>query len=258
MSGREVVLKAEARELTTRGKVNELRREGKIPAVLYGEKEKNVFLVVDSKEFYLATHTEHGEHAVISLQVNDGDKKKTRNVIVKETQIHPVSRNVLHVDFLQISLTQEIEVTVAVETTGLAQGVDVQGGVLDQVTREVKIKCLPTAIPDKIEIDVTSMNIGDSMKISDLKVSGKVEILEDPERIVATIIQPTIIEEKPSEEEVVEGEEGAAEPEVIEKGKKEAEGEGEAEAEGGKKGKPEAQGKPDAKDGDKQSDEKKK
>jgi len=221
----EVVLNAQLRENTTKGRTNQLRREGKLPAVLYGGKEPVLPVVIDQKEFLKALHTEHGENVIISLYVSGSGATASKTsekpvaVIIKEIQINPVTRDLLHIDLYRISLKEEIQVNVPLEIYGEAPGVEKSGGVLDHVVHEIAVKCLPTKIPDKIICDVSSLEAGETLTIKDLKIPQGVEVLDDMEKIVVSIIAPTIVEEKPVEEEVAPEE--AAEPEVIGKGKKE-------------------------------------
>jgi len=228
----EVILNVKKRETRTKGTVKKLRRGGKIPAVLYGKGEKNASLVLDAKEFLREiVHAERGENVIVSLRVEGADSKP-KNAIIKEIQIDPVKRNVIHVDFCEVSMTREIEISVPLVVIGNAVGVE-SGGVLDHIVREVKVKCLPANMPSKIEVDVTELKTGGTLKIKDLKLPPKVEILEQPENIIISIIAPTVLEEAPAAEAApVEGE--AAEPEVIGRKKKEEEGEEEGEAEEGK------------------------
>lgn len=231
----EVVLNVKTREVTTKGAVNELRLGGKIPAILYGNKEPTVPLIVNEKEFLKEIiQGERGENVIISLHLDDSENKP-KNAIIKEIQIDPVKRNIIHVDFCQVSMTQEIEVNVPIALIGTPVGVE-SGGVVDHIAREMKVKCLPTQIPEKVELDISSLKIGDTLKIKDLKIPVKVEVLEQPEAIVVSIIAPTVLEEKPPEEVV--GEE-AAEPEVIGKKKEEEEEKVEEKAEGKKEEKQE-------------------
>jgi len=231
----EVALNAQPREDTSRGMTHQLRREGKLPAVVYGGKDTVLSIVIDQKEFLKALHTEHGENVIISLYVSGSGgtvSKKGENpvpVIIKEIQINPVTRNLLHVDLYRISLKEEIQVNVPIEIYGEAPGVEKSGGVLDHVVHEIAVKCLPTKIPDKIICDVSSLEAGENLTVKDLKIPGGVEVLDDPEKIVVSIIAPTIVEEKPVEEEVAPEE--AAGPEVIGKGKKEEKEEEEREEE---------------------------
>jgi len=223
----EVVLNGQARENTTKGRTHQLRREGKLPAVLYGGKEPAIAIVIDQKEFLKALHTEHGENVIISLYISDSAASPSKTsekpvaVIIKEIQIDPIKRDFLHLDLCRISLREEIQVNVPIEIYGEAPGVEKSGGVLDHVVHEIAVKCLPMKIPDKIICDVSSLDVGETLTIKDLKIPRGVEVLEDPERIVVSIIAPTVVEAKPAEEEVAPTE--VSEPEVISKGKKEEE-----------------------------------
>lgn len=235
MAQEEVVLNVQPRENTTKGRTHQLRREGKLPAVLYGGKESALSIVIDQKEFLKALHTEYGENVIISLYISDstiGHTKTSENpvpVIIKEIQTDPVTRNLLHVDLYRISLREEIRVNVPIEIYGEAPGVKKSGGVLDHVVHEIAVKCLPTKIPDKVICDVSSLEVGETLTIKDLKIPRGVEVLDDPEKIVVSIIAPTVVvKEKPAEEVAPEE---AIEPEVIGKGKKEKEEEEEEEEE---------------------------
>jgi len=222
----EVVLNVQPRENTTKGRTHQLRREGKLPRVLYGGKESVLSIVINQKEFLKALHTEYGENVIISLYISNstiGHSKTSEKpvpVIIKEIQTDPVTRNLLHVDLYRISLREEIRVNVPIEIYGEAPGVKKSGGVLDHVVHEIAVKCLQTKIPDKIICDVSSLEAGEILTIKDLKIPRGIEILDDPEKIVVSIIAPTVVEEKPAEEVAPEE---AIEPEVIGKGKKEEE-----------------------------------
>ncbi|NIM03608.1 50S ribosomal protein L25 [bacterium] len=227
MAQEEVALNAQPRKNTAKGMTHQLRREGKLPGVLYGGKDPVLPIVIDQKEFLKALHTEHGENVIISLYVS-GSKtgvsrksEKPVSVIIKEIQVNPVTRNLLHVDLYRISLKEEIQVNVPIEIYGEAPGVEKSGGVLDHVVHEIAVKCLPTKIPDKIICDVSSLEAGETLTVKDLEIPQGIEVLDDPEKIVVSIIAPTVVEEKPVEEEVAPEE--VAEPEVIGKGKKEEE-----------------------------------
>jgi large subunit ribosomal protein L25 len=221
---KEVVLNAQPRDNATKGRNHQLRREGKLLAILYGGKEAALSIAIDQKEFIKTLHTEHGENVIIALYLSDsahGSSKageKPVPVIIKEIQIDPVTRNLLHVDLCRISLKEEIRVNVPIEIYGEAPGVEKGGGLLDHIVHEVLVKCLPTKIPDKIICDVSSLGVGETLTIKDLKIPKDVEVLDDPEKIVVNIIPPSVVEEKPAVE-VAPTE--ALEPEVIGKGKKE-------------------------------------
>ena len=216
---KEIVLHANTRKVGTKGELNAIRNEGMIPAVAYGGKKNNipivVPIVVKEKDFTNTIHTHQGMNVIISLNIKG--EKETRTVIVKEVQQDPISEDYIHIDFQEISLKEKIEVEVPIGVVGLAPGVQEEGGVLDQVVREIGIKCLPTKIPDKIVIDVSQLNIGDTLTIADLQIPRDVEVLEDRDKIVASVIPPTILEEPKPEEALAEE---MQEPEVIGKGKK--------------------------------------
>jgi len=228
---KEVVLHANTRKVGTKGELNVIRNEGMIPAIAYGAKKNSIPIVVKEKDFTNTIHAHQGMNVIISLNIKG--EKEPRNVIVKEVQQDPISEDYIHVDFQEISLKQEIEVEVPVEVIGAAPGVKEEGGVLDHIVREIGIKCLPTKIPDKIVVDVSQLNIGDTLTIADLPIPNDVEVLEAKDKIVVSVIPPTILEEPKPEEALAEG---IQEPEVIGKGKKVEEGEEAEEKEEAKEG----------------------
>jgi large subunit ribosomal protein L25 len=223
-----VPLNAQTREETGKKSTKALRKENLVPAVVYKEGKKTVHLRINERDLYNALHTKAGENALINLKVEDKakGKDKDRVVIIKEIQQHPIRAQVLHVDFQEISLTEELEVDVPIAVKGEAEGVVKDEGVLEHVMWEVKVACLPTDIPEKIEIDVTQMKIGDSVLIKDLEVPPGVKILADAEQTVISVVpqhveevapapeeeitEPELIREKKEEEEVEEGAEEAA------------------------------------------------
>ncbi len=224
------ILAAEIREELGKSKVKELRKAEIIPGVVYKDGKESVNLKIKSRDLLKVLHTAAGENVLITLKVK-GDKKKERACLIKELQKDPVKENILHIDLNEISLTEEIKVKVPVHPHGESEGVVKDEGVLEHVLWEVEVECLPTDIPEKIEAEVTSLKIGDSIYVKDLKVSPAVKILNDPELTVFSV-SPPAKEEVPEE---VPAEEGA-EPEVIAKGKKEEEEAEEAEAPKAKKG----------------------
>ena len=235
----EVALNAQLREDTTKGMTHKLRRGGKLPSVLYGGKEPPLPIIIDQKEFLKVLHTEYGENVIISLYILDSTaasaptEKKPIPVIIKEIQIDPVNRKPLHVDLCRISMREEIRVNIPIEIYGEAPGIKKSGGILDHVVHEVAVKCLPTRIPDKIICDVSSLEAGQTLTVKDLEIPRGVEVLDDPEKIVVSIIAPTVVEEKPAVEVAPE----VAEPEVIGKGKKEEKEEEEGEEKKGEESK---------------------
>ncbi len=200
-------LKARLRQEKGKGFAKRTRRDGNLPGILYGEGNAPVALEVSFKDFYHVTHTRAGSNVILDLEIEGLDRGECK-AIIREVQYHPVRRNVLHVDFQEISMTKKVHVSIPVEIVGEAVGVKTKGGVLELLHREVEVQCLPADIPESIRIDVADLDIGDSLQVRDLTFEAG-EIIDEPETTVVTIVAPTVIEEKPKvEEEVaVEGEE---------------------------------------------------
>jgi large subunit ribosomal protein L25 len=155
----------------------------------------------------------------------------TSKTLIREIQRHPIRRQILHVDFQQLVAGEKVTVSIPIVLNGIAEGVRLEGGVLDQTLRELEIEVDPSNIPDHVELDITNMMIGDSLHVSDIKVPDGVAIQDDPETSVAVLAAPrAVIEETPAAEGVEGAAEGAAEPEVIGKGPTDEEGEGEDES----------------------------
>ena len=217
-----VTLDAALREEAEVGKSSRLRRGGFVPAVVYGEKKKTMALKIERGRLIKFMHAHHGgENIVITLRIAAGKKNEEKSVLISEIQKHPVNDDILHVDFHEISLTERIEVKVPVETKGESIGVKQDGGVLEQVLWEIEVECLPTQIPEKFEVDISAMKIGDDIHIRDLKVPEGVEVKQDLELLVLSVVPPR--KEEPVPEVAVEGEAEPTEPEVIKKEKKEEE-----------------------------------
>ncbi len=214
-----------------KGGARKARAAGHIPGVLYGHGEDPVAVSIQAREFDLALRGHKGGNPIVNLALNGGEY----TALIRDVQYDPLTHSILHLDFQHISLTETIEVRVAVHLTGLPVGVKDGGGILETILREIEVRCLPTAIPPFIEVDVSRLEIGDSVHVRDISVAD-VTILNDGGETVATVVPPTVMEEKAAEEAVAEP--GAAEPEVIAKGKKE-----EGEAAGDAKDKKEEKGK---------------
>jgi len=210
----------------SRGK-NEARRlrvSGRIPAVVYGARKDGkapagVPVAADPKEVLRILHSEAGANTLITLKL-DGSESQ---VMVKEYQLDPVTHQLLHADFYQLAMDREIEVTVPVHVKGEAKGVKLQGGMLDFVTREVQVMCLPANIPERIEIDVTELGLHDAIRLRDLPPSQKWRALSEPETMLVHIILPKAEEAATAETDAAAT--AAAEPEVAKKGKTDKEGE---------------------------------
>ncbi|MDD5259523.1 MAG: 50S ribosomal protein L25 [bacterium] len=222
---KEVILEVKERAEKGTRVSKRLRVAGTIPAVLYGAKQTPISLGIAVKEFNRIIHGGAGENVVLTLKFG-GDKKEAKTAIIKEIQRDPVSRNILHIDLLAISLKDKIKVNVPVMVTGEAPGIK-EGGILEYVQREVEVECLPTQIPEHIMVDVSSLKINESIHVRDLKLSDdQVKVLTPAERMLVSIVPPTILEEPVAAEGAIAPEAAAAataEPEVIKKGKKEEE-----------------------------------
>lgn len=183
-------LKADIREKTGKGTSRSLRREEKIPAVLYGPKIEPVKLSIQSKMIENAfKHSDHTQ-VLVNLTVLDKDGKEERKcpAMIKDVQVSPLSNILLHTDFMEIDLSKKIRVMVPVETVGKAKGVEL-GGLLQVIRRELEVLCMPLETPESIKIDVTSMDVGDSVHVEEIQVEG-VEIPHDVNFTVITVIAP--------------------------------------------------------------------
>jgi large subunit ribosomal protein L25 len=212
-----ISLTAQRRTDIGKGGARKARAAGHIPGIIYGHGEAPIPVSVGAREFQVAMRSHRGSNPIVSLAVEGSEY----TALVRDVQWDPLTQGVLHLDFQHISLTETVEVQVSVHLVGTAVGVKDGGGILEHILRQVEVRCLPTAIPPSIDVDVTALNIGDSVHVRDLRVEG-IEILTDGDDTVATVVPPTVHEEKPAEEAAAAAE--PAEPEVIAKGKKEEEG----------------------------------
>jgi len=216
-----VPLSGAVREHAGKGPARASRRAGNIPGVLYGHGQPATPLTVNQKEFINAIRHVEGGNMIVSLKLGSGEK----TALVREVQLDPISHDIIHLDFQEVSLTEKVRVQVAVHLTGLAIGVKDGGGILETIFRQVEVECLATQIPNNLEADVSALEVGDSLHASDLKLPQGVTLLTEAEQTIATVVPPTVYE-APVAAEVAP--EAAAEPEVISKGKEEKEEEGEA------------------------------
>ncbi len=212
----QVELAAQVREEIGGGRPRRLRREGLIPAVLYGGKDGNIVLSVDREYLEKKAGPLH-ENQVLQLRIEGAKKEKNRPVIVKEIQMDHLAGIILHIDFQSIALDEKLTATVPVVEVGEAIGATRDGGILEHVHREIEIRCLPTQIPENIEVDVSSLEIGGSIRVGEIELEEGVEILTDPE-VSLFIVSAPITEE---EEKAAEEEEEAAEAEGEEEKKEE-------------------------------------
>ncbi|HFB83295.1 MAG TPA: 50S ribosomal protein L25/general stress protein Ctc [Thermodesulfatator sp.] len=213
---KQVEMTVQVREKTGKEVARKLRRQGLLPAIIYGRETENIPLAVEANELKKILFRHRGEQLIFNLNLKNNGSESRKMAIVKEIQVHPVTDEPLHVDFYEVSLEREIEVEVPVEIVGKAKGME-RGGILEVITRELTISCLPMAIPNSIKIDVSSLDIGDSFHVEDLPVMEGIRVLDPPKTTILTIVSPEEEEEASTEE--------ALETEVIAKGKKKEESE---------------------------------
>lgn len=201
-------LAVELREKGNKGAARSLRRAGRVPAVLYGAKRATTLVAIDCKEFEAKVGSIEGTH-LIRLSSSAGDLGG-RLVLVKEIQRHPVRRALLHADLYEVDVHTKLKLRVPLHFVGRAAGVDV-GGILQPIKREVEVQCLPTEIPDYLEVDVSALGIHDALHLTDLKAPAGVDLVIDTDEAVVTVLPPVVEEVKVA----AEGEapaEGAAAP----------------------------------------------
>jgi large subunit ribosomal protein L25 len=221
-----IVVEVERR--TERGKnaANRLRANDEIPAVIYGGGKEMVSLAlkVPRKSLVNLLRKGIGENAIFKLQLKGTDQQ--RHVMIRDMALDPVSRALLHVDFVRILLDRKLRVAVPVEIVGTAFGVKNEGGLLNIVTHDLEVECLPADIPPTMKVDVAELHVHGAIRVSDLRVDAKLRVLETADRVIVHVAVPKAEEVAPAAVAAVEGavaEAGPAEPEVIKKGKKETE-----------------------------------
>ncbi len=213
------VLKAEIREGTGKEVARKLRGKGLVPAVFYGPRSKTIPLVIDAKELIKTLQTEAGENVLIDLEIMKGDRSDRKVVMVKDIQIDPLERKTLHADLYEVAMDERVTVEVPIHLVGKPEGTKM-GGILEQVRRVIQVQCLPGDIPKSIDLDVSSLKIGDSIHIQDVNVE-KAKILSETNYTIATVVPPAV-EEKVAAEVVPEAA-AEAEAEVKEKEEEEEE-----------------------------------
>lgn len=216
------LLEAQPRDPGTKNDARRVRRSGKIPAVVYGAGKQALPVSVDPRQVARILHSATGHNTVFDLAL-DGERAKA---MIVDWQYEPMKGSLLHIDLKRIAMDQKLRVNVPIELVGEPAGVKQQGGILEQITRDVEVECLPGDIPNQIDLNVSELVFGVVLRVSDLPKNDKIKYLTDPEQPVAHII--SIKEEEVPAAEAVAGEAGAApaEPEVIKKGKQETAEEG--------------------------------
>jgi large subunit ribosomal protein L25 len=225
-------VEAEPREDFGKNASRRARHGGRIPGIVYGGGGPAIPVAVDPRKIAEVLHSEAGHNSIFTLEIRG---KAPARVMLREWQVEPLGGHLLHVDLVRVTRDTKLKVKVPIQVTGEAKGVKTQGGIFEFLLREIEIECLPDDIPDHMGVDVTELLIGRTLRVSELPVSDKINVLTDANRAVAHVIALKAEEEKPAE---VVAEPAPAEPEVIRKGKAETE-EGAEEEAGGKKEKKE-------------------
>jgi large subunit ribosomal protein L25 len=214
-----LTIKAEKRDAGGKNAARRIRREGNVPAILYGPDVENVPLALSKRDIFDILKTETGANTIFHVAF----EKDKLEVMIKDYQQDVTTDELLHVDLFRISMEQEIRVSVPIVLTGDAVGVKAEGGFVESATREVEVECLPKDIPENIEVDISALHLNQSLKIEDLALVEGVKVLSDPQAMIVLIQAPSVeevVEEVPEEEEIMaEGEQ----PEVIKKEKAEGE-----------------------------------
>jgi len=214
-----LTIKAEKRDASGKNVARRIRREGNVPAILYGPDVENVPLALSKRDIFDILKTETGANTIFQVAF----EKDKLEVMIKDYQQDVTTDELLHVDLFRISMEQEIRVSVPIVLTGDAVGVKAEGGFVESATREVEVECLPKDIPENIEVDISALHLNQSLKIEDLALVEGVKVLSDPQAMIVLIQAPSVeevVEEVPEEEEIMaEGEQ----PEVIKKEKAEGE-----------------------------------
>jgi large subunit ribosomal protein L25 len=213
----DLIIEVNRREETGKSANRRLRREEMIPAVVYGGGKEPVAIQVPRKTLIDLFKSGGSENRIFLLKL--GNTGQSRHAMIRDMQIHPITRKVEHVDFMRIDMTKTIRVRVHITLEGVAYGVRTEMGLLDFVTREVEVECLPTAIPQEIKVDVTEVRIGQHLEVKDIKLPAGVKLVEDEDRVIVSVAHPKV----EAEAAAAGTEAAAAEPEVIAKGKKEEE-----------------------------------
>ena len=217
----EFALGVELRDGRGKGVARKLRASGRIPGICYRRNAESIAVSLDPNELdRLIRKASSGINTLIDLKVAGGGDFDGRQVLIKELQRDPISGAYLHADLYAVDLQQKIHISVPIQVTGTAIGVSLGGGILDHATRELDVECLPDAIPEEFTVDVSELEVGQSIHVRDIKVLEGVEILNDPDGSIISVVAPAVVEEEAPAEEELEGEGEAA-----------AEGEGEGEGE---------------------------
>jgi len=205
----QVKLKAYKRTLTGRNAIKKIKHDGLVPGVIYGGNNESVNLQVNARELSNALSRASSEHVLVDLEVVDGNATTNKLALIQEVQHHALKRGIVHVDFHAVSRTEKITSEVPIETSGEAIGVKTFGGLLEHTLRSLEVECFPQDLPDLIHIDVTNLNVGDSVHVRDIQLSAGVEAVTDGDLTVVSIVESRVGDEAGTADTT------ASEPEVI-------------------------------------------
>ena len=210
----QIELEVSVRKERGKGPARRLREQGQVPAILYGLSKESVALALDTKAMTRILESPAGHNQIVNLKVLGGEQAAAMAV---DWQVDPVRGSLLHVDMQRVDLKKKLRLSVPIETLGVSVGVKEEGGIESIVTREVEIECLPLEVPEKIAVDVSSLSIGDSVRMRDLTAADEYSFVTNPDVVLVHVIAPKAVEEevKPEEEEV------AAEGEAAEEARRE-------------------------------------
>jgi large subunit ribosomal protein L25 len=222
----DATLDATTRDTRGKNEARRLRAAGKIPAVVYGTRKgdalpKGVPVAVDPKALLRILHSESGANTLISLKLDGGDTR----VMVREYQLDPITHHLLHADFYQLAMDRAITVTVPIHIHGEAKGVKLQGGIVDFVTRDIQVQCLPADIPERVEVDVTELMLHQAVRVRDLPEHPKWKPVTDGDTMIVHVVVVKAEAEPVPADAAAAATAAPAEPEVIKKGKVDKEGE---------------------------------
>jgi large subunit ribosomal protein L25 len=212
----QVKLKAQKRTVIGRNAIKKIKREGLVPGVVYGSQAEPMALQVEARELTSVLAHASSEHVLVELEISDGSQSTNRLALIQEVQHHPLKRQLLHVDFHAVSTTEKITSEVPIEAVGEPLGVRTFGGLLEYSLRSLEVECFPQDLPDIVRIDVTNLNIGESLHVRDIPLPSGVEALTDGDLTVVSVVASRV------GEEVAEPAEAPATPEVITEKKGEA------------------------------------
>ena len=217
----EAILEAESRDTFGKNEARRTRREGKVPAVLYGgDGGKATPIAVAPKALLRILHSEAGQNTLISMKLaGAGDAR----VLVKDFQLDPITHEVLHADFYRVAMDKLLQVTIPIVVTGEPKGVKQQGGILEHIRREIEIECLPADIPEHIDVDASELMLHQGVRVRDIATNPKWTPISDPDLMLIHVIMPKAEEAATATETAAAATATPAEPEVIKKGKKEEE-----------------------------------